>query len=658
MLLLSQLRMTASVSLVLALLFLLPLPAALAATIYVDGGCSLQQAFRSANEDMFPDPTSTPPPAPTPTTYGGCEKGDTNPDVTDTIVLTRSVTVTGNENAVSVEEGRKIILQGGTITGQPTHATSFVNMITVLAEGELTVRNVTIRNTKPGAEVTGAAVANVFIDVRGRATLEGVTFTNTIARSEDEDIKNAVVGISASGGGGITVYNSRFQDSFSASAETGYAPVVLADTTSSITIYRSVFIRNRHTGSSNGFVIDNDDAGTTNSIIISASTITRNTADPSTTFAIDGAKLRNVTVAYNTSGGITGAEGIKNSILYHNTGADCGGVAGGVVAGPDHPAQTTPDWGHNSINDRRSGTVSNDACVTALRDNGYKILGHTPDIDDDLYRDSYYRLEPDADAIDRGWDCEVVDQLGNGYGPNPCDLGAFSRWDGRAEQPPAPAPAAAAPAATSEPYVIPPPTLTPSPTAYPTVDGWMLFSDYEGVLAKTVTAAGVGIAHIIELGFISALDIWGEVGWGVTACHTEYSNGNFVFLDAAGMPREAVTWPAAPPINGMACTYIENEGTVVLLRADPWSEPPEPTPRESLPAFGPPTPVLLQDCTLLTRDMVNLRATEWGDVLTIIPFETTLIASEITEEFYRVTFEGQEGYVHRDWVTITTEGCA
>ena len=43
-----------------------------------------------------------------------------------------------------------------------------------------------------------------------------------------------------------------------------------------------------------------------------------------------------------------------------------------------------------------------------------------------------------------------------------------------------------------------------------------------------------------------------------------------------------------------------------------------------------PEPFALEDCQLITRDMVNLRAEEWGDVLDIIPYETELSASEST----------------------------
>ena len=672
MLPLSQLRTIASACLALALLVLLPLPALAQKTIYIDGGCSFSEAIASANATSFVipptlTPTVTPTPSPTPTytptatpegtppptpittalptaiPWLGCELGDPSKDEFDTIILTDSrygETGAGSELITS-----KIIFNGRhekenhTLTGRAAGG-SYHQMFQVGAGGDLTVKNVKIRNATPnrGESNEAATDASVYIEATGgRVTIENVTFENNI--STNNTIKDAVVGVKETGGTGVVhVWHSRFRDSQSTS-ETGsgnYAvrPVV---TGRGVTVYRSVFINNE--GKGHGFVITD--------ATVSASTITESKATNTgaTAFAVSGAKLRNVTLAHNNSGGITAPEGLKNSIVYYNSGVDCGGH---TVAVNDSNL-----FGPNSINEREEG---NQVCTDTLK-TYHRVLGRTPDIDDDIDDSSWYLLEPGADAIGYGWDCEVADQRGHPYGPNPCDLGAISSWDPDADKP-APAGPSPTPNLTRTPFHTPVPTATASPTPYPTVDGWMLFSDYEGVLAKTVTAAGVGIAHIVELGFISAIDIWGEVGWGVTACHTRYSNGTFVFLDAAGMPREAVTWPAAPPINGMACTYIETEGTVVMLRAERWSEPPTPTPRENLPSFGPPTPFQLEGCTLITRDMVNLRAEEWGDVLTIIPFETELPATEVTEEFYKVTFEEQEGFVHRDWVTIVAGVCA
>ena len=619
MLLLSQLTMTARAGLALALLCLLPLPVLAQKTIYVDGNCTLGKAFESANASTFVGQGAP--------EVGSCEHGDTDPNDFDTIVLNRDVWV-AHDTTDSASASSKIILDGNdkNITGDGGTNGAEVNVLTVASGGDLTVKNVDIKNTTPGGAATSA---NVFINVAsgGRATIQNVKFQNTVTRN---NVTNAVVGLS-NAGGIAHVWHSRFEKSRS----TGVKPVVSGAGT---TVYRSVLRDNQ--GDRTGFVVTN--------ATISSSTITENKATGSTpndTYAVSGAKLRNVTLAYNDSAGIYVPQGMKNSILYANDGPECGGTF--------TAASESLDWGPNSVQDH----ANNSDCLSALRRDGLAVLTRSPDIDDDISHDSYYPLDPGADAIGYGSDCEVADQNGDPYGPNPCDLGAITSWDPAAGQP-APGGPSPTPNLTRTPFHTPVPTATVTPTPYPTVDGWMLFSDYEGVLAKTVTAAGVGIAHIVELGFISAIDIWGEVGWGVTACHTQYSNGTFVFLDAAGMPREAVTWPAAPPINGMACTYIESEGTLVMLRAQPWSEPPTPTPRESLPSFGPPTPVQLQGCKLLTRDMVNLRAEEWGDVLTIIPYETELTAMEVTEEFYKVTFEEQAGYVHRDWVSIVAGVCA
>ena len=614
MLLLSQLTMTARAGLALALLCLLPLPV-LANTIFVNGGCSFREAFDTANANQA---NATPEP--------GCEEGSASG--TDTIELTESIRVSGTGSGSVMS---KIIFdgKGHTITGQAS-ADDELDLFQVGTGGDLTVKDVKIKNTTPPSNGTDASV---YIDAgAGKATVLNVKFENEVPKpNSSSTLTAAVVGVRDSGTGTIHVWHSRFEDSWSTNEA---RPVVSGD---GVTVYRSVLIDNR--GELPGFVVTD--------ATISASTITENKATdntPNDTYAVSGAKLRNVTLAYNESAGITAPEGLKNSVLYGNLGTDCGGHETPV---------NTDDFGPNSISNRKQGNLG---CIGTLETYN-KVLVRSPDIDDDISHDSYYPLDPGADAIGFGWDCEVADQNGDPYGPNPCDLGAITSWDPAAGQP-APGGPSPTPNLTRTPFHTPVPTATVTPTPYPTVDGWMLFSDYEGVLAKTVTAAGVGIAHIVELGFISAIDIWGEVGWGVTACHTQYSNGTFVFLDAAGMPREAVTWPAAPPINGMACTYIESEGTLVMLRAQPWSEPPTPTPRESLPSFGPPTPVQLQGCKLLTRDMVNLRAEEWGDVLTIIPYETELTAMEVTEEFYKVTFEEQAGYVHRDWVSIVAGVCA
>lgn len=564
-------------SLALALLVLLPLPA-LAATINVGGECTLDKAIESAN-------------AVTAITDNPCEDGDPNgPDKIvlnsdDTIVLSSDVRAVDSTITLEIDSEIFIDARGRGFIGVDGNNFEF----TAIAPGaKLTIDN---------ARFTNQGAGEVTITANGNVTFQNVEFYNSVGGAEN-------VGVRLTGAGDVKVREGVFRDN-----RLGSGSVV----SGAVDIYRSSFHNNRGTGA--GYVING-------AATIRSSTIGLNRGGVAVS---GGATLNNVTVAYNRGGGVSGGT-IRNSILYENSASDCA-----------DSKDVTYSW------------IGKGDCTGE----GVRI-GPSPDIDDDPSSGSnvigiMFLLEDDADAAGIGQDCEFLDQRGRLFGPNPCDLGAHSRYAVGS----GPRISAPAPTALPAPTDVPP---QPAPTIEP-VKGWVLFSDRDDIKSNEVDASGVGIAHIIEMGFLTAVDIWSEVGWGVTVCHTDYSNGNFVFLDAAGMPREAVTWPAAPHIEGMACTYIETPGTIVLLRADPWQEPPTPTPDPNAPVFGPPTPVMLEDCQLITRDMVNLRAEEWGDVLNIIPFETELTASEASEEFFKVTFEEQEGWVHRDWVTITAGVC-
>lgn len=572
-------------SLALALLVLLPLPA-LAATIDVDDDCTFAQAVASAN-------------AVTAITDNPCEDGDPNsPDTIvlnsdDTIVLSSDVRAVDSTITLEIDSEIFIDARGHAFIGEGSNGFEFN-----VTGGSLTIDNARFNNAMP----SGGNYGTVTITATGDVTFQNVEFYNLGGDGN---------GVRLTGNGGVKIREAVFRDNRLASGSV---------VEGAVDIYRSAFHDNHGTG--DGYVING--AATIRSSTIGLNRCTDCSRDNN--FAISSGRLNNVTVAYNRGGGVKGATEIRNSILYGNSHDDC-----------VDPTSITYSW----VGD---GNCTGEGVRT----------GPSPDIDDDPSSGSnvigiMFLLEDNADAAGIGQDCEFLDQRGRLFGPNPCDLGAHSRYvvgSGPRISAPAPTP-------------LPTPTPVapqPAPTIEP-VQGWVLFSDRDDIKSNEVNEAGVGIAHIIEMGFLTAVDIWSEVGWGVTACHTDYSNGNFVFLDAAGMPRVAETWPAAPHIDGMACTYIETPGTVVLMRADPWQEPPTPTPDPNAPVFGPPTPVMLEDCQLITRDMVNLRAEEWGDVLNIIPYETELTASEASEEFFKVTFEEQEGWVHRDWVTITAGVC-
>ena len=175
-----------------ALLCFGALPAAHAATINVDSGCTLAQAITSANTDSAP-------------TGSTCEDGSG----ADTISLSANVSLSADLTSVS----SNITVSGGgyTIDGADTY-----HMFYVLDTGTLTVSNVTLANSKAnnrtsfngGAVYTSKGTVTVtnsritsststnggglYVDSTGTATISNSTFDNNAA--------------SASGAGGGLVF--------------------------------------------------------------------------------------------------------------------------------------------------------------------------------------------------------------------------------------------------------------------------------------------------------------------------------------------------------------------------------------------------------------------------------------------------------------------
>ena len=169
---------------------------------------------------------------------------------------------------------------------------------------------------------------------------------------------------------------------------------------------------------------------------------------------------------------------------------------------------------------------------------------------------------------------------------------------------------------------------------------------------QSLTIAGIGNMAVVGYGVVSAVDVWGNVPYNTLVCFIGRGGGGggVIFLDAATNPR-ALSWLPHFIIGSDTCVDIPGAGAVVLVRhAGPYAPLPDPNASAS-------SAVPLTDCQLLTRDVVNLRASEWGDVVDTIPFETTLTATESSQEFFKVSFDGTSGWVHRDWVTITQGDC-
>ncbi|MCY4526355.1 MAG: hypothetical protein OXB89_07080, partial [Anaerolineaceae bacterium] len=84
-----------------------------------------------------------------------------------------------------------------------------------------------------------------------------------------------------------------------------------------------------------------------------------------------------------------------------------------------------------------------------------------------------------------------------------------------------------------------------------------------GTHCQRVDASGVGVASIVEAGFVYAVDVWGEVPAGVQLCLAA-TGSNFRFLDAKTSPR-AMSSLTAWSDDGKTCATLPGPGTLVLM---------------------------------------------------------------------------------------------
>lgn len=218
----------------------------------------------------------------------------------------------------------------------------------------------------------------------------------------------------------------------------------------------------------------------------------------------------------------------------------------------------------------------------------------------------------------------------------------------------------------STPASRPPAAPTPTPTPVPPVDscselpasvsvrGFHSFSTQ----CRQVSGAGVGNAELTAQGIIGAVDVWGDANREMQVCFQQ--PGRLVFLDAAMSPRAVSDLPAVRT-EGMTCGPINRAGTVVLV---PGEAPPAPAEQPAVeepaaaPAIVVPPGEAPYICQLIAGDILNFRASTGLDaeVLMEIPTFTLLVPVNRTRDWFQVAFEGQLGWVHKDYV-FQSVGC-
>lgn len=189
------------------------------------------------------------------------------------------------------------------------------------------------------------------------------------------------------------------------------------------------------------------------------------------------------------------------------------------------------------------------------------------------------------------------------------------------------------------------------------------FNDMFGVHCRTIAQNGVytrgasevGNNAVIGLGVIHAVDVYTtnrtEVS-GTTVCLR--GSGDLIFLNALFSPREPQRLPANNQA-GYRCVVIPGQGMLVMVGGSDGvaggpapAAPAEPSRPVSVVAGVP-----LTGCRITTEYMINIRSAPSLDsvVLDMVPYQTTLTATERTEDWFRVVYLDFQGWISADYLT-------
>jgi len=168
-----------------------------------------------------------------------------------------------------------------------------------------------------------------------------------------------------------------------------------------------------------------------------------------------------------------------------------------------------------------------------------------------------------------------------------------------------------------------------------------------GIVFQRRNENGVGNADVIDMGFLGAVDVWGNIGSGYEVCFPKI--GRIVFLDAATSPR-TVLYPEYRHKDGQTCATMKIAGTVVLVQTD--KEPVQATPTPApTPTIDPATlddiadAIELDGCEVTPPVNLNLRQAPWDTILGVIPANSEVSAIARTDSWFKVTYEETEGWI-------------
>lgn len=344
---------------------------------------------------------------------------------------------------------------------------------------------------------------------------------------------------------------------------------------------------------------------------------------------------------------------MRNSIISGNTAPTDAEMHGAFTSNGYNIIGTAPAGFTAGAGDQ----LSTDAQLSALADNGGSTTTHSIPV-----------TSPAVDAGDPagcnayGGGTLTTDQRGvartdgNGDTVVRCDVGAYEY----------------------EVPVIPPPATgggsgggtTTTTSSGPTVDGNVgLCADLDGSTNAVVrvstagiawgvncriiamnggymrTAAEIGVQSVLDMGVLHAVDVFNPSSatfQPMSVCLQ--GAGSLIFLAAAQSPRQPQALSSGAS-GGYTCATISAPGTVVLVSAGVSAPAAQTASTTTQPTVQ---SIALTDCQVTTKDILNLRdeASASANIVTLVPFGTTLNAIERQGDWIKVIFGAGQGFLN------------
>ena len=459
----------------------------------------------------------------------------------------------------------------------------------------------------------------VVVGSGGNLTLNNLTLTDFYNSSSGGAIRVEA--------GSLTLNQVTVRDSRSNSAGGG----IYASGSASVTINRSA-IHGNHSNNSNGGGIFFSTGGVT--ATINNSSIFNNQALRAGGILVNSTSatlsLNHVTITGNTAtatsgdteGGVFVNEGtlnLRSSIIYGNTSPNCQIGSSGVV----------------SVNsDNIIGGGSSASC-SASQSSANPLLSSSA-----TGNPPYYAFREDSPARNAATCISgvTVDQRGRARPQGSlCDIGAYEWYP--------PPPSEEEDSEEDEgPWI--PPTPKPRVSTCLTLDGIVASNISESTQCQRVNAMQIANPAIKDGDFVEAVDVWGWVTPNSEICF-KASGGAIKFIDTAAMPR-TVSDLSAFSRQDTVCATINGQGILVLLPGD---APPAGSGQAQSASSA---SRALSGCMVTLTEKLNFRETPGGEIMEVLSKDFKLTAEERTDDWFKVDFWGEKGWVSADYVV--TEG--